>query len=201
MSRPTRRARTADRSTARTGRTAAGTRALHRALAVTTLVAVLPVLAACSGSSTDDGPGATTPATTPTEQSTPALTAGSSALDYPAVLDGLTLDGDAAAGIAWTEEPGLLYVITLGSSSCPLVAEPQAEAAASGSGVVVTFVPIPDDAVCTADLRPTTTVVGLPTDTSEDEDLVVELDGIGTATIPARSLVETSLIVPVVPEG
>ncbi len=181
---------------ARHVRTASGT-ALRRALAVTALVAALPALAACSG---DDGgtdaPGAATPPS-PTGQPTSALTAGSSTPGYPAALEGLTLDGDAAAGIAWTEEPGLLSVIALGSSSCPLAAQPQAEPAASGSGVVVTFVPIPDDAACTADLVPTTTVVGLPVGTAEDLDLTVELDGLGTATLPARSLVGTSVLVPV----
>ncbi|HEY0188667.1 MAG TPA: hypothetical protein VGC67_14345 [Cellulomonas sp.] len=162
---------------------------------------LLPALAAC-GSSSDDGTAAGSSQTlsAPQDSATStgtdlALEPGSTALGYPDVLAGTELDASASAGLAWTDEAGLLYVITLGSSTCPTVAEP--EATASGDGVLVTFVPIAADTACTADLVASTTVVGLPDGLGEDTDLVVELDGIGSATIPARSVAGTEALVPV----
>jgi hypothetical protein len=177
----------------------------RRALALGTgLLLLAPTLAAC-GSSTDEGsvPDATETLSAPDDDAATGidldLEAGSTGLGIPDVLADLTLADDAAAGIAWTEEPGLLYVITFGSSTCPVVAEPQATGDADG--VTVSFVPLADDVACTADYVPTTTVVGLPDSIGEDVDLAVTLEGIGSATVPARSVAGTEVLVPVTAAG
>lgn len=160
-------------------------------------------LAGCASSGTDDdaAPGSGGSSASGSDETTAApsgdLAPGSSNPGYPASLDGTAvLDPEAAAGLAWSEDPALLYVITLGSSTCPVVAEP--EATGDASGVVVSFVPIPADTACTMDLVPTTTVVALPDGIGEDVDLTVDLDGIGSATLPSfEAVAGAPVLVPV----
>jgi hypothetical protein len=167
---------------------------------------VVGVLAACSsgssGSSPDDEGSPSAAAETPADKDATAaapsgdLEPGSSSLGYPETLGDTLLDAEAAAGLAWTTDPTLLYVITLGSSTCPVVAEP--DATGDAAGVVVSFVPIPADTACTMDLVPTTTVVALPDGIGPDVDLTVDLDGIGSATLPAfEAVAGAPVLVPV----
>jgi hypothetical protein len=175
-------------------------RRTHRAAAATLVLLAATALAACSSSSDDEGDSGSTPGPTADSDGTTDalddLVPGSSALGHPAALGDAELDPEAAGGIAWTSDASLIYVITLGSSTCPVIAEP--EASGDASGVLVTFVPIPEDTVCTADLVPTTTVVALPDGIGEDVDLTVDLDEIGSATLPAfEAVAGAPVLVPV----
>jgi len=76
------------------------------------------------------------------------------------------------AGVAWTRLPDLLYVITFGSSSCPLLLDPVAhfkETITSPvdieydlSIVIIDFLETPANRVCTDDIAPTTSIVRVP---------------------------------------
>ena len=90
---------------------------------------------------------------------------------------------DDGAAAAWTDVDGVLYVVTLGSSTCPWLAQPAAEL--EGEALAVTF-DEPGDGPCTADLVPTTTVVGVPAGTTTDQDLQVRLGEWGEITLPAQ---------------
>jgi hypothetical protein len=134
------------------------------------------------GSAAGESPTAEGTATAPGP--TPlALVAGASA---PGLPDAATSpETDAAAGAARTDQDGLVYVVTFGSSTCPDVPDPEAEAGDDGS-VRVTF-PEPGDGVCTQDYVPTTSVVGLPADVDPTADLRVDLGSRGEVTLPAGS--------------
>jgi hypothetical protein len=89
----------------------------------------------------------------------------------------------AVAGASRTTDPSLIYVITFGSSTCPMIAGPDA-VATGASAVEITF-PEATAAACTADLVPATTVVALPDVRSGD--LRVMLGPAGDVTLPAGS--------------
>ena len=72
----------------------------------------------------------------------------------------LEMPMDARSGAAWAAEDGFLYVFTIGSSSCPTLAE--GEASVAEGGVVVTLVPPSTEGMCTTDMAATTTVVAVP---------------------------------------
>lgn len=99
--------------------------------------------------------------------------------------EGMPGADNAPLGAAWTAEPGLLYVITYGSSSCPVLAEAQAESAESG--VQVTLIPPPADGICTMDWAPTTTVVAVPEGTDETAPLSVALGDQATVEVAPRA--------------
>jgi hypothetical protein len=92
----------------------------------------------------------------------------------------------AVAGASRTTDPSLIYVITFGSSTCPMVADPDAVAtgAAGASEVEITF-PKPTGGACTADYVPATTVVAVPEEPTGD--LRVLLGPAGDVTLPAGS--------------
>ncbi|KFD44648.1 hypothetical protein IU11_00410 [Cellulosimicrobium sp. MM] len=89
---------------------------------------------------------------------------------------------EGGTGAAWSAEPGLLLVVTFGSSSCPLLAED--DAAVEGSDVVVSFVDIPADTACTMDYVPATSVVAVPDDVDTSADVSVVLGDRGTVVVP-----------------
>jgi len=70
-----------------------------------------------------------------------------------------------------------LAVVTWGSSSCPLVGTDIVvlEDANSGNAVRVELEEIPEDAICTADIAPHTTVFGTPENTTTTQPLRVEV--------------------------
>lgn len=160
--------------------------ALLRAAATAGLLAVL---VACSGGSGDGG--SASPPSPAEEPSTPApsgsalaLTAGSSVVGLP---EGVAAPpAGAVAGASRTTDPSLIYVITFGSSTCPMVADPDAvpTGAAGASEVEITF-PEPTGGACTADYVPATTVVALPEEPTGD--LRVLLGPAGDVTLPAGS--------------
>jgi hypothetical protein len=113
------------------------------------------------------------------DAATMTLEAGAHGMGLPEGVDGQMEGG---TGAAWSAEPGLLYVVTYGSSTCPVLAE--ADASVEGSDVVVTFVEVPADAVCTMDLVPATSVVGAPDDVDRVGETSVVLGDHGTVVVP-----------------
>ncbi|WP_265520368.1 hypothetical protein [Oerskovia flava] len=110
------------------------------------------------------------------------LEPGASGRGLPAGIDAPT---DGGSGAAWTDQDGLLYVFTHGSSSCPVLAEGAAEVA--DGDVVVTFIEIPADQVCTMDYVPATTVVSVPDGVDASAPVTVVLDRDGSVSVPART--------------
>lgn len=120
------------------------------------------------------------------------IAAGNSGRGLPPGLEGST---DSTAGVAWSPEPGLLYVVTNGSSSCPTFAEPEATIGSGGrsagvdaaDGVLtVTFLPA-DNGICTMDFVPTTTVVEVPAEADTGKPVPVQLDDKGKVELQPRS--------------
>lgn len=72
-----------------------------------------------------------------------------------------------------------LALVTWGSSTCPVVGTDivVVEDANSGNSVRIETEPIPDDAICTADLVPHTTIFGTPENTTTTKPLLVEVNG------------------------
>jgi len=175
-----------------------GVRARHGVAAAGLLVTGLLALAtACSGgsggyggaSSESPSPSGSASAsaapTAPAPSGSPlALTAGSSVVGLPERV--AAPPAGAVAGAARTTDPSLIYVITFGSSTCPMVADPTAVAtgAAGSAAVEITF-PEPTAGACTADYVPATSVVAVPDVGSGD--LRVELGPAGDVTLPAGS--------------
>lgn len=161
-----------------------------RALVGMLVVCGAVVLASCAQPSVDPGGGTTDPgaSTTPSgATSTPQVPVvtdpaaetpvlpGAHGTGYP---PGVEL-GDAAhsaggTGAARTTEPGLVYVFTAGSSSCPPVVESDASLDDDGA-VSVRRVQIPPATPCTQDFRPFTSVVALPAGVDPDGALTVRV--------------------------
>lgn len=95
---------------------------------------------------------------------------------------GIDAPTEGGTGAAWSAEPGLLFVVTYGSSTCPVLAEPDAEV--EGGDVVVTFVDIPADTPCTMDYVPSTSVVAVPDDVDPSGEVSVVLGTFGTVVVP-----------------
>lgn len=119
---------------------------------------------------------------------------GNSGRGLPPGLKGST---DSTVGVAWAPEPGLLYVVTNGSSSCPTLAEPEATIGAGSGGkagdvaaadgvLTVTLVP-PSQGICTMDFVPTTTVVEAPAEADTGQPVPVMLGDKGTVELEPRS--------------
>lgn len=72
-----------------------------------------------------------------------------------------------------------LAVILWGSSTCPPVASHVVvtQDAGSGNSVRVDVEPLPEDAICTADLVPHTTVFGTPQSITTTLPLTMDIDG------------------------
>ncbi|GMA32508.1 hypothetical protein [Litorihabitans aurantiacus] len=90
---------------------------------------------------------------------------------------------ETAGGVGWTEAGDALYVITLGSSSCPLV---PGQVETSGSGVEITL-SAAGGAVCTADVVPTYAEVPAPAGLSSDAPVTATLGDLGQVTVPAAA--------------
>lgn len=87
---------------------------------------------------------------------------------------------DTAAGVGWNEAGDALYVVTFGSSSCPLV--PQA-VEQSGGGLEITLAAA-GGAVCTMDIVPTYATVAPPSGVASDAPVTAILGDLGQVTVP-----------------
>jgi hypothetical protein len=144
------------------------------------------VLAACGSGTGTSGTPSATPTLTP-EPDPPAsvdLVAGAHALGLPQGADASGV-GDSMAGVGRTADEGLIYVVTIGSSTCPLVADP--ESTATGAAAVAVTFPTLGDGPCTRDLVPTTTVVALPVEVTGADQLTVSMGDLGDVQLPARA--------------
>lgn len=163
--------------------------ASRRGRAALALVAV-PVLALAAACGSDAGGYGEDEET----QDTPAavtdlggeeleLSAGASIVGLPENIGHQPVD--ASAGAARTTDDMLIYVVTFGSSTCPMVADPTATVTGSDT-VEVTF-PEPGEGACTNDYVPATSVVALPDDVDPEADLTVTVGVWGEVTLPAGS--------------
>jgi hypothetical protein len=89
------------------------------------------------------------------------------------------------AGVGWTSDDTLLYVVLWGSSSCPPVAVSPAARSGDGALAVVTDATRYRGKACTADLGPATTVVALPSGVVPGASVSVLVDGHGPVRLPA----------------
>ncbi|GAB3175359.1 hypothetical protein GCM10027059_48910 [Myceligenerans halotolerans] len=126
----------------------------------------------------DDGPRNIRPKTD--AKAIDPLVAGATGRGLPEGLEGST---SSPAGAAWSPEPGLIYVVTNDSSSCPIIAEQ--EATDEGGEVVVGLLPR-QDGMCTMDWVPTTSVVQVPDSVEDGASVPVHLGDKGTLELPAR---------------
>ena len=99
--------------------------------------------------------------------------------------------GWATLGAAWSWEPGVLWVLHAGSSSCPLQVSATANVNQSG-GLVIPTRPggLDEDGTpmaCTDDLSPAMTRVYVPTGTDETQPLLVKI-GDDVVTVMPRTV-------------
>lgn len=120
------------------------------------------------------------------------VVAGNTGRGLPPGLEGST---EATVGVAWAPAEGLLYVVTNGSSSCPTLAEPEADFGSGGKApgvaaedgvLAVRFVPS-NDGICTMDFVPTTTVVETPAEADTGEPIPVMLGDKGQVELQPRA--------------
>jgi hypothetical protein len=119
------------------------------------------------------------------------IEAGSSGRGLPPGLEG---NIDSPAGVAWAPVEGLLYVVTNGSSSCPMLAEPEATWGAGGKspevaaadGVLSVHLLPPGNSICTMDYTPTTTVVEVPAESDTGREIPVMLGDKGKVQLLPR---------------
>ncbi|QHT55606.1 hypothetical protein GXP71_05560 [Cellulomonas sp. H30R-01] len=157
-----------------------GLGAVRRAAAASIIpVVVMATASSCAssgGGEPEDEPTSRSPSPSATASASPqaiqdaVLEAGVTGSGLP---EGVTPPDDSGSpGAAWAPDEGLLYVITFGSSTCPIVAEPEATAA---GGVLTVKVGATSDGPCTMDFVPTTSVVGVPDDVDENAPVTVDL--------------------------
>ncbi|GAB4084656.1 hypothetical protein GCM10028784_12860 [Myceligenerans cantabricum] len=108
----------------------------------------------------------------------------------------LDVSDGTLAGAAWSPADGLLYVVTLGSSSCPRIPEPEARNTKAGAGLVhddavgdidVTLWEPGPGGVCTADWVPTTTVVAAPEGKDHGGPVSFRVEGVGKTSLAPRA--------------
>jgi len=153
-------------------------------------VAVLASFGGCSSSPTPSSPPSTpvptasltAPGATPSPTRT--LVGGAHWPGLPASFG--EPSGFHSAGVGWTSDDALLYVVVAGSSSCPPVASSPATRTAAGIAVVVEKDRYAGQA-CTADMAPTTTVVALPDGVTPGAAVSVVVDGHGPVELPAAT--------------
>lgn len=143
-------------------------------------VAVVPVLALAAAC------GSGEPAAAPSSPEVAdevELTAGSAIVGLPKSLG--PDPANTIAGAARTSDDTLIYVVTFGSSSCPMVADSTAQLAGDGA-VEVTF-PQLGAGACTSDFVPSTTVVALPDEVDPEADVTVRIGTLDEVVLPAGS--------------
>lgn len=126
-----------------------------------------------------------TPSATPS--SSPSATGGSASTgEYESVRglpSGVEAPVDATGGVGWNEAGDALLVVTLGSSSCPLL--PQ-EVTVADDAVEITLTDT-GGAVCTTDWVPTVTTVPAPSGLASDAAVTAVLGDLGQVTVPAAA--------------
>ncbi|TQL01842.1 hypothetical protein [Cellulomonas sp. SLBN-39] len=153
----------------------------RRATTTAGAVALVLAVAGCAGSA-EPGAGASTVAASasaaptdagmPTDAGLPANIAESVS---PGAPDGVETEDVAVVA---DEEPRMLQVVTVSSSSCPILpTDVRWDADAEVLAIMLTGPDAYADAMCTADLAPTTSVVALPDDAPDAAGITVEISG------------------------
>ena len=106
-----------------------------------------------------------------------AAAAGADEEAEPELEEVEVAEGETA--VVYLDYGDRLALVTWGSSTCPLVGSDivVVEDADSGNSVRIETVAIPDDAICTADLVPHTTIFGTPENTTTTKPLNVDVNG------------------------
>ena len=151
---------------------------MSRPAVVASVIAV--VVAMLSGCATSSAPGAASSAAVTTAASTSG-SAPTSSVSYtkglpPGAAPNTTFDAYAV----WAE-PGRLYVVTFGSSSCPKL--PATVTVGNGNRLGVTTKPT-SDGPCTMDIGPTTSVVDVPPGVDDSRPVEVSIDGVVSMLAP-----------------
>lgn len=159
----------------------------------------LLVTACASGGSPAGGPSSgspspsspsSSPPSSPSASASPAPSDGGAAPAPGEHVRGLPegAEGtfDSAAGAAWSPSPGVLLVVTYGSSSCPRVAEAEGAWDDAHEVVVVGLVD-PDPGPCTMDYAPTTSAVAVPPDADAGTPVTVRLGDLGEVEVSPRA--------------
>lgn len=137
-----------------------------------------------AGCASDDGGGGAS--ASPSESQSAAeiqefadvdIEAGASGRGLP---DGVDQPESSAGGVAWSGDGAYLFVMTFGSSTCPMLGD---GATAEGATVTVTFEPV-SDGPCTMDYVPFTSVVAVPDSVDPMGAVTVELGDLGTLEVP-----------------
>ncbi|MFE5293169.1 hypothetical protein ACFQ8T_13420 [Isoptericola sp. NPDC056618] len=191
--------------------TARPLRALRGPLLAGAAAALAVLVTACaSGGSPGSGPtsGSSTPASpSPTPSTSPSTSPAPSDGAAPApgehvrgLPEGAEGTFDSPAGVAWSPTPGVLLVVTYGSSSCPRLAEAEGGWDDAHEAVVVGMVE-PDPGPCTMDYAPTTSAVAVPPDADAGTPVTVRLGDLGEVDVSPRAKDATAGPVVWVPAG
>ncbi|ACQ78946.1 hypothetical protein Bcav_0685 [Beutenbergia cavernae DSM 12333] len=86
------------------------------------------------------------------------------------------------AGAGWSDAERQLFVVTFGSSTCPLVG---VGVTGSEEGLLTVELVETGGDICTTDIVPTTSVVEVPGSVSRDDGIVVVLGDLGEVSLPA----------------
>ena len=145
-------------------------------------------LTACSGGngSTASPPAATAATTPPATTTTPGGGSATLTVPTPVVTYTRGLPGGAATSegkdhVVWAD-PGYLYVVTYGSSTCPKF--PSSVEKTESGGIRITT-STDTSRPCTMDFGPTTSTVEVPDGVVDTAPVAVALDGV-SSTLPAR---------------
>ncbi|GAB3087077.1 hypothetical protein [Isoptericola nanjingensis] len=178
--------------------TARPLRALRGPLLAGAAAALAVLVTACaSGGSPGSGPTSGSPAPaspssspSPSPSVSPAPSDGAAA---PApgehargLPEGAEGTFDSPAGVAWSPTPGVLLVVTYGSSTCPRLAEAEAGWDDAHEAVVVGMVE-PEPGPCTMDYAPTTSAVAVPPDADAGTPVTVRLGDLGEVEVSPRA--------------
>lgn len=153
----------------------------RRATTTAGAVALVLALAGCAGSAEPGAEASTAAASAsagPTDAELPTdagLPPNIAETTSPGAPDGVeTEDVAVVAG----EDPRTLQVVTVSSSSCPVLpTDVQWDVDAEVLAITLTGPDAYADAMCTADLAPTTSVVALPDDAPDASGLTVAISG------------------------
>lgn len=167
-----------------------------RGLALAGVVSALALVVTACASPAPSGGGSPEPTASPTASPTPSASPSASGdvTGAPApgehvrgLPDGAEGTFDSPAGAAWSPDPGVLLVVTYGSSSCPLLPEAEAGWDDAGGTLDVRMVEPDPGRACTMDYAPTTSAVAVPADADAGTPLTVRVGDLGEVELPPRA--------------
>jgi hypothetical protein len=140
-------------------------------------VAVMALAGTLSACGASPAPGAA-PTSAPAGSATGSTPTVSHTKGLPPTVTPTDTTGQSLVG--WSG-PGLTYLVTYGSGSCPKL--PTSVTVAAGNRLTITTAPS-SDGPCTMDFGPTTSVVDLPPGIDDTKPVEVTVDGVGSTVSP-----------------